>query len=193
MKERLPGLDVVWRAFELRPHPAPTLDPKGDYLQTAWSQGVYPLAERLGMTMRLPPVQPRSRLAHEAAAWAREQGGFDAMHEGIFRAFFEDGRDIGDVGVLAEIARAAGLDAAEMRQELAEHVHLGEVLEDERQAERYGLRGVPAFVANGFAMFGVQTVDGLEEFVRRASEVDARETRDDDVLPHPPVRLKRGR
>ena len=54
-----------WRAFELRPEPEPTLDPDGAYLHRAWGQSVYPLAEQRGMTLRLPPVQPRSRKAFQ--------------------------------------------------------------------------------------------------------------------------------
>ena len=66
-------VELIWRAFELRPEPGPSLDPQGDYLQRAWSTSVYPLAKKLGVTMKLPPVQPRTRLAHEAAHWARSQ------------------------------------------------------------------------------------------------------------------------
>jgi predicted DsbA family dithiol-disulfide isomerase len=93
-----PRVEVIWRAFELRPEPVPTLDPRGEYLQTAWKNSVYPLAERLGVTMKLPPLQPRSRIAHEAAHWARSEGRFDDYHAEVFRAFFERGEDIGDVG-----------------------------------------------------------------------------------------------
>ena len=46
------------------------------------------------MRLRLPPVQPRSRKAFEAACHARDGGRFDAMHLALFRGFFEDGRDI---------------------------------------------------------------------------------------------------
>ena len=91
-----PGVEVIWRAFELRPEPVPTLDPKGDYLEKAWNNSVYPLAKRLGVTMKLPPFQPRTRLAHQAAHWARTQGRFDDYHSALFRAFFERGENIGD-------------------------------------------------------------------------------------------------
>ena len=87
-----PVIEVVWRAFELRPEPVATLDPRGEYLQRVWKNSVYPMAERLGMTMKLPPVQPRSRLAHEAAHWAREQGRFDDYHAAVFRAFLKEGK-----------------------------------------------------------------------------------------------------
>jgi predicted DsbA family dithiol-disulfide isomerase len=97
-----PAVEVVWRAFELRPEPVATLDPRGEYLQRVWENSVYLMAERLGMTMKLPPVQPRSRLAHEAAHWAREQGRFDDYYAAVFRCFFERGE--GRVEVLTSLA-----------------------------------------------------------------------------------------
>lgn len=73
-------VDLQWRAFELRPAPAPTLDPNGEYLRTVWDQAVYPMARQRGMTLRLPPVQPRSRRAFELAEFARANGRFDDVH-----------------------------------------------------------------------------------------------------------------
>ena len=49
----------------------PTLDPKGDYLDTVWKRAVYPMARRRSMSLRLPPVQPRSRSALELAEFAK--------------------------------------------------------------------------------------------------------------------------
>jgi len=161
-----PGIEVVWRAFELRPEPVPTLDPRGEYLQTAWRNSVYPLAERLGVTMRLPPLQPRSRLAHEAARWARSEGRFDDYHAAVFRAFFERGEDIGDVGVLASLATGLGLSGASLRAALETHEFEEGVLADEREAEALGVSGVPAFVANRMAaLSGVQSVENLKRLV----------------------------
>jgi predicted DsbA family dithiol-disulfide isomerase len=164
-----PGIEVVWRAFELRPDPVPTLDPGGEYLQSAWTSSVYPLARKLGQTLQLPHLQPRSRRAHEAARWAREQGRFDAYHEAVFRAFFERGEDIGDVAVLSALADGLGLDGEALRRALDSREHLPGVLEDERQAEALGLRGVPAIVANRrAALSGVQPVENLRQLVARA-------------------------
>ena len=136
-------LEVVWRAFELRPDPKPTLDPDGEYLHSTWNRAVYPMAEQRGMLLRLPPVQPRSRLALEAAAFAESHGRFAAMHEALFRGFFAQGRDIGDLEVLCAIGREAGLDAGAMRQALREGRHTAGVLDDERLAQALGVSGVP--------------------------------------------------
>ena len=161
-----PELEVIWRAFELRPEPVPTLDPKGDYLQRAWSTSVYPLAESLGITMKLPPVQPRTRLAHQAAHWARSQGRFDDYHAEIFRAFFERGEDIGAVDVLASLALELGLDSNSLQQALETRAFEESVLEDERAAVRLGVSGVPAFIANRRAtLSGVRPVEHLKQLV----------------------------
>ena len=162
-----PDIEVMWRAFELRPEPVPTLDPKGDYLQRAWSTSVYPLAERLGMKMKLPPLQPRSRLAHEAAHWARTQGRFDDYHAAIFRALFERGEDIGDIGVLTSLAADLGLDADSLRAALEKHEFEKSVLQDEQEAARIGVSGVPAFVADRTAAAsGVQSVESLQKLIQ---------------------------
>ncbi len=139
-------VEVVWRAFELRPDPKPTLDPDGEYLHTTWNRSVYPMAAERGMVLKLPPVQPRSRLACEAVAYAREQGRFDAMHETLFRAFFEDGRDIGNTEVLIEIGAEIGLERDGLAEALGSGRYTGAVHEDQQLAYKLGVSGVPIMV-----------------------------------------------
>jgi predicted DsbA family dithiol-disulfide isomerase len=136
-------MKVVWRAFELRPEPKPTLDPDGEYLDTTWARSVYPLAAQRGMLLKLPPVQPRSRLALEAAAFAASHGRFNAMHDALFRAFFEHGQDIGDIDVLCRTGQEAGLDTDALKQALHDGRHTAEVLDDEALAHQLGVTGVP--------------------------------------------------
>ena len=163
-----PDVEIIWRAFELRPDPVPTLDPNGDYLQRAWSTWVYPLAESLGVTMKLPPVQPRTRLAHEAAYWARSRARFDDYHAEIFRAFFERGEDIGEIDVLASLAPELGLDSSSLRQALTTRQFEKSVLADERAAARLSVSGVPAFIANRRAtLSGVRPVEHLKQLVEQ--------------------------
>ena len=76
------------------------------------------MAAKLGVKMRMPSVVPRTRLAHEAAAWARSKGQADIMHDAIFRAFFERSEDIGRTEVLADLAAGIGLDSADLKNSL---------------------------------------------------------------------------
>lgn len=169
-----PSVKIVWRAFELRPEPVPTLDPKGEYLTRVWKDSVYPMAEKLGIEMKLPPVQPRSRLAHEAAHWARTQNRFDDYNAAIFRSFFERGEDIGDVEILVSLATQLGIESDSLRRALESREFEKSVLEDEREAAAIGVSGVPAFVANRrAALSGVQSVLNLEKLVKHVRALSA--------------------
>ena len=149
----------------------PTLDPGGEYLTRVWRDSVYPLAERLGMRMRLPPVQPRSRRAHEAAQWARAQNRFDDYNAALFRAFFERGEDIGETETLLKLARDLRLDESSLRAALEAKEFEASVLADEREAAELGMSGVPAFVVDRrLALTGVQSLEGLQELVNRARD-----------------------
>jgi predicted DsbA family dithiol-disulfide isomerase len=164
-----PDVAIVWRAFELRPEPVPTLDPNGDYLHRVWSSSVYPLAEHLRVHIKLPPVQPRSRRAHQGAHWARRHGKFREYNDALFRAFFQRGEDIGNTDVLTRLASDMALEDDDLRKALHNDLHLENVLADERQAKKLGLRAVPAFVANRrIALSGVQSLDNLQKLVEHA-------------------------
>ena len=147
----------------------PTLDPNGDYLHSVWNSSVYPLAKNLGVEIKLPPIQPRSRRAHEAAHWARRHGKFREYNDALFRAFFQRGEDIGNTDVLTRLAADMGLESDDLRKALDNDLHLENVLADEREAKKLGLRGVPAFIANrNIALSGVQSLESLQKFVEHA-------------------------
>ena len=142
------------------------LDPHGEYLTSAWQNHVYPLAEKMNMPMKMPPIQPRSRLAHEAAKWARSHDHLAEYNLALFRAFFEFGLDISDKQVLMNLAEKMGLDPAALARALDSHQFIKEVAGDEEEAQRLGIRAVPSFVSNGRILAsGVQTSDRLRELL----------------------------
>ncbi len=172
-------VEVDWRAYELRPDPVPTLDPDGEYLHRVWNASVYPMARSLGMTLRLPPVQPRSRKALEAAEFARDNGRYDTMHTALFKAFFEDGEDLADTEVLLGVAASVGLDREELRRALEENRYTKKVLADEKLAARLGVSSVPTMLVapadapleTAEAITGAQPYGGrIESAVERALE-----------------------
>ena len=59
-----------------------------------------------------------SRLAFETAFFSRTAGRFDTVHRALFKAYFEDGRDIGNVDILLDIANECGVDRTELRPRL---------------------------------------------------------------------------
>lgn len=165
-------LAVRWRAFELRPDPVPTLPPNGEYLVNIWERAVYPMARERGMKLKLPPVQPRSRLALEAAEFAREQGKFEALHAAIFRAFFEDGRDIGEMDTLLELGENCGLERAALEKALTTHEFRERVVADEELSSELGISGVPAMLlrCEGEPLSAARSLSGAQaDFMVRAA------------------------
>jgi len=165
------NLTICWRAFELRPEPVPLLDPQGEYLTSAWRDHVYPLAKKMNMPLKKPSIQPRSRLAHEAAKWAGSHDRFVEYNQALFQGFFKLGLDIGDKQVLMKLAAEMGLESESLARALDSHRFTGEVLGDEEEARRIGIRAVPSFVSNGRVLAaGVQTTDRLRELLKGGPE-----------------------
>jgi predicted DsbA family dithiol-disulfide isomerase len=166
------GVEIDWRSFELRPEPEPALDPNAEYLHRVWNQSVYPMAQERGMVMKLPPVQPRSRKAHEAAEFARQSGRLDAMNNALFKAFFEDGRDLADIEVLLDIGQSVGLDAGELREALTSGRYEQRVIEDQQLARQIGISGVPALIvtagAQAYLVSGAQPYEAVKDVIARA-------------------------
>jgi predicted DsbA family dithiol-disulfide isomerase len=160
-------------AFELRPDPVPLLDPKGEYIQEHWRSRVGPMAAERGLVMRIPPVQTRTRRAHETAAFARAHGQFSIVDRALFRAFFEDGLDINNEGVLVTVASEAGLDGAALRHALDSREFAPPVETDLGLAARIGINSVPTMLvadASGRAepVIGAVPFEHLDAAIRRA-------------------------
>jgi len=108
-----------------------------------------------------------SRLAQELAAWADTQPGGEAIHKLLFQAYFVDNRNIGEINVLLDVVRAAGLDVAEARKALEERRFQEQVDADWERARAYGITGVPTYVAKGYGVVGAQPTEVLEEFLEK--------------------------
>ena len=144
----------------------PTLDPQGDYLTRVWQEHVYPLAGKMGFTMKRPPVQPRTRLAHAAAKWAADNGRFNDYNSALFKAFFHDGLNIGRLDILLQIAEKLDMDTDGLATASDWDSYVRKVLQDEKTAQEANVRAVPAYVANGKVLAaGVQTLAQLQQLI----------------------------
>lgn len=109
-----------------------------------------------------------SRLAQELGKWADTQPGGEAIHDKLYRAYFVDSRNIGDAEVLVDIAQSAGLPAEEARAVLLERRFRDAVDADWEKSHRYGVTGVPTFVAGRNGVVGAQPYEVLAQLVEKA-------------------------
>jgi len=113
-----------------------------------------------------------SRLAQELAKWADSKPGFESVHEALYKAYFVDGKNIGQPDVLVSIAASVGLPIEEAREALSERTFKDAVDADWEKARRYGITGVPTFVAGGYKAVGAQPYETLAHMLRSAGAVE---------------------
>lgn len=87
-----------------------------------------------------------SRLALEAAEYARDMGVHDAFHKKVFEAYFTHSQNIGDEDILLGLAEDCGLSAAELGATLRDGVYSERVKAGSRMAKQLGVTAIPAFV-----------------------------------------------
>ena len=109
-----------------------------------------------------------SRLAQELGKWADTQPGGAAIHDALFRAYFAEGRDISQPGVLLDIARQVGLSVDAAREVLEKRTFKDAVDADWKLSREYGVTGVPTFVAGRSGVVGAQPYDALVQLVQKA-------------------------
>ena len=123
------------------------------------------LMDAEGLPYRSRTHTYNSRLAQEVAKWAETKPGGDAVHDALFKAYFVDGRNIGDSAVLVDVARSVGLPADEAADALMERRYRTDVDADWAKSREYGVTGVPTFVAGGRGVVGAQPYEALVQLV----------------------------
>jgi len=155
---------ISWRPFELRPFPVPTLRVEDEYLPSIWKQSVYPLADNLKVDIKLPKIspQPRTGKAFEAFAFAEEYGMGDKFSRAVMRAFFQQGRDIGDIMVLTELALGIGLNPVAMQKALESNAYKEQHERALRQAyDENNITVVPTIIIGQHRYQGLPTKNWL--------------------------------
>jgi predicted DsbA family dithiol-disulfide isomerase len=170
LKEAIKDKDVEieWMPFELRPYPNETLRPEGDYLQNTWKQSVYPMAEQMDVHIVLPNVspQPYTHLAFEGYQYAKEKGKGNEYNDRMFRAFFQEEQDIGDIDVLTKLAGEIGLDEKEYREALEtrkyKEAHKKALEHAYNEAK---IQAVPTFVIGETKVVGVRSKETFVQII----------------------------
>ncbi|PZN96024.1 MAG: DsbA family oxidoreductase [Hyphomicrobiales bacterium] len=169
---------ITWLPYELNPDmPAEGMD------RTAYLDGKFGAGKRKEIEIRLSEAALESgvtfnwagvtksvntRMAHMlvAAASTVQRGG--DMKAALFKAYWQDGRDIGDIETLVQIAVEQGFDEQAARDELANGELRETVIGLEDHARQVGVTGVPFFIIDGkLAVSGAQTGDVWAQVFRQ--------------------------
>ncbi len=178
---------IEWHPFQLNPEmPKEGMDRRA-YMEAKFGgkegavRAYMPLiqhAEKAGIELNLEKIAktPNTLDAHRLIHWAGLEGRQTPMVAALFRALWRDGRDVGDAGVLADIAGEVGLDRAMMRRLLDGDGDADDIRARDAHARERGVTGVPCFViTNQHVLQGAQPAETwgkiIEELTERIAEL----------------------
>lgn len=180
LMERLPEHPPVrYAPFQLTRRGEAQVDVAADPERRArYAQTLAPVCEALGLEMYLPPrVSPRpyTDLAFQGWYFARAQGAGDAFYKRVFRAYFQEEQDIGDIGVLCALAEDVGLDAAALCRALKDGTYARAVEQDTDETQKQlEIRMVPTLVCGAHRLEGfVPDMETLQNWLEEIEKEDA--------------------
>ena len=160
--------EIEWHPFQLNPDmPRDGVD-RRTYLEAKFGgkakavevyARVAQAAQEAGVPLNLEGMErtPNTMDAHRLIHWAGLEGRQSAVVSALFRAYFREGRDIGDSATLVTIAAACGMDAAMTERLLSTEADLDDIAARDVHARERGVTGVPCFViANQYVVTGAQ-------------------------------------
>jgi predicted DsbA family dithiol-disulfide isomerase len=162
------GPTLIPEPLEIRPPPEPLLDPEDGGWRDRWDS-MAQLGERLGVELKRPWIVPWTPKAHELAVHAKDNGCFRDIHDALFRAYLQEGRDIGRVDVLVEIGRSGGLDPGETKAVLDVDRNTQAVEEGRARAAEMGILRVPTLWIDGRMLADYQEDEALRGFLESDS------------------------
>ena len=180
-----PGVAVTirWHPFQLNPDLPPEGTDRKAYLEAKFGgpQRAAEIYARVGAAGRNAGLalnfdgiqrQPNTLMAHALIAYAQsiEGGGHaDAIVERLFKAYFVDGRFVGDIDVLVAIAAECGLDAEATRAVLSEPSTLEQIAALDASVRRQGISGVPFLIFNQkLALSGAQPPEVMLDAITKS-------------------------
>lgn len=160
--------EIEWHPFQLNPGtPAEGVDKRAYLMQRFGDeaqleqihQRFRDIAAKAGVTMDpdTPKRIPNTLNAHRLIYWAGLEGRQTLMVSALFRAYWVEGRDIGDLSVLADLAAEAGLNRDGIARLLSTDADLAGIRVREGHARERGINAVPTFLlANQYVLSGAQ-------------------------------------
>ncbi len=176
------GVEVEWKGLEIHPETPPG---GGDLASLGFDEDrvaalrsrVLEMGQEAGLKLEFGSRISNSRLALQVAEFAKEKGRFKEYHDAVFRAYWQESKDIGDREQLLALAAQAGMDIQELESYLESDRAATCLQQYLEEAVKYGVSGVPTFIIGNKVVVGAQPYEVLEGILRQQlSSVSGKES-----------------
>ena len=163
MKQEYP-IEETWVSYEIHPERPPAGESAekrfGRERYNSMMTALRSRGKDLGIEFCERPILANSRLAIEAAEYAREKGKLPEFGEKMFNAYFSQGLNIGELENVLNVASDAGLDRDEVRSALENGKYAPPRMQAAEAAGRLGIDSVPTFIINDrHRLVGAQPIE----------------------------------
>ncbi len=166
------GIEVEWKGLEIHPEtPLEGVDLKSLGFDKSRAAAIHSqvqkLSEEAGLKLNLRSWISNSRLALQIGEFAKEKGKFKEYHEGVFKAYWQESKDIGHREQLFSVSVQAGLDSRELETYLESGKAAGKLNQHLQEILQYGIDGLPAFIIGNKMVVGAHPYEVLEKMVKQ--------------------------
>ena len=124
--------------------------------------GLKQVADGLGLPFGDRKMTYNSRLAQELGKWAELKGKGVEFHNAMFRAYLVDGKNIGEIPVLIQIAESVRLDGEEAKKIIKNRTYKPSVDSDWNRSFELKITAIPSFLLNHHVLVGAQNYEALQ-------------------------------
>ncbi len=173
---------VQWHPFQLNPEMPPEGMDRRAYLEAKFGgqegavKAYLPVAEKArdaGIEINFEAMRrtPNTLDAHRLIHWAGIERKQHEVVDALFRAYFVEGRDIGDAEVLGDIADGIGMDASVVLRLLASDADREDIQRRDALGREMGINSVPTFIVAGkHAVPGAQPTELWQKVIAELKE-----------------------
>ncbi len=165
-------ISIRWRAFPLHPE----IPEEGISLEQLFADNSINIRETMarlretaagfGLPFGESTFICNTRLAQELGLWAESKNEGDKFHLAAFKAYFVDGKNLGKIAMLLELASSVGLPEDEASEILTTRTFKDAVDADWELSRKKAIAAVPTFVMNRYSLVGAQPYEALEMLLK---------------------------
>ncbi len=162
------GIEIEWKGFEIHPeYPSDGKLRKRSLKMAKVNESLKSVMDEEESKFKLPGFVTNTKMALEAAEFAKTQGKFLEFHNSCYDSYMINRENIGDINVILEIGESIGIDKHRLQEALTNKEMTDSLESYKEDAKKADVFGVPTILFNDFRIHGVQSIETYKSFIKK--------------------------
>lgn len=166
------NIEDEWLPFELHPEVSKEGKKVSEFFPGTSVKNMFAninnSANQYGVNFAGADLMSNTHMALLATEYAKEKGKFHEFHSKVFYEYFTEGKNIGDIEIIKNIAKDVGLDVEEMVKVIENNTYEKRLNEAKELAKEHGVSSTPTFIIdNKYVIVGAQPIAKFRDILPR--------------------------